>query len=283
MHVSQQYHQQYFVALPRFQAAKRSLESARVHLEELGSVICRYDLQDHIGISLLHKHFYISPDEQLVKEFVGEEAYIRPRELQKDEHVVPYLWKVERESATYHPLEFIDTTNRAVRGRKDALMLANAEDFLAEMVDTLCGLGLEDVFGVSTLHGVGEIPLSDDEMLLETTDHEQRVLTLAVTSRVGVDLSDITETTWQFTAITEAEDLARCKADNHCSHRNRRDSDRGRRDTDRDHKSDDDYESDNDYRSENHCMDTSYCRGRTHCKSDHHCSGHCIGHCHNHR
>jgi hypothetical protein len=204
-----------FLSLPNFQTARRSLERTRGYLKELGSVICRYGLQEHIGISLLHKHFSISPDEQLIKHFVGNSAYIRPYSRSIDGNVVPYLWKFEYNQITgvqsFYPLEFVDTTRHALRGRVDAQKFVSSDMFLAEISTKLCELNLENIFGLCTLHGNSEIMLSDQEMLLEATDHVNRMLTLAPATKT---LAETTETSWQFTFDNDGTDVANCQI--HC-------------------------------------------------------------------
>src|SRR5690349_6299192 len=94
MNVIHNYDARVFEALPEFEMAKQTLEGNREYLEELGRVICQHGLQEYIGISLLHKHFLVSPLEKLTKKFVGNEVRIRPMSSQDASKVAPYLWKL---------------------------------------------------------------------------------------------------------------------------------------------------------------------------------------------
>ncbi len=209
------YDPSFFLSLPDFRTARHSLDRTRGHIKELGKIICRYGLQEHIGVSLLHKHFTISPDEQLIKHFVGNSAYVRPYQQSINDNVVPYLWKFDHNQTTgmqsFYPLEFVDTAQRASRGRADAQKFVSSEMFLAEISAKLCALNLEDVFGLCTLHGNGEIILGDEEILLETTDHLNRVLTLAPAADTSLET---TETSWQFTFDEDENDTTKCEG--HC-------------------------------------------------------------------
>jgi hypothetical protein len=209
------YNPSIFASLPYFQTVSHSLDSRRGCLQVLGEIICRFGFQEHIGISLLHKHFAILPHERLVKCFVGNNAYIRPYPQLIADNVVPYLWRFYYNQATgvqsIYPLEFVDTTLRAFRGRTDAQKLLSSEMFLAEFSATLHALNLENVFGLCTLHGKGEITLSDEETLLETTDHMRRILTLAPAAKTS---TETVETSWQFTCDKNGKNITRCQA--HC-------------------------------------------------------------------
>jgi hypothetical protein len=208
-----------FLSLPDFWTAKHSLERTKGHLKELGTMICRYGLQERVGVSLLHKHFTVYSNEQLVKHFVGNSAYIRLYPQSIDENIVPYLWKLEHDEETgvqsFYPLEFVDTVQRASRARTDAQKFVSSEMFLAEIAAKLCALNLENVFGLCTLHGNSEIVLGDEEILLETTDHVNRVLTLAPAAKT---LTETTETSWQFTFDGSGDDTTKWKgrSKGHC-------------------------------------------------------------------
>jgi hypothetical protein len=193
------YDSKVFSSLPNFRTASHSLEGMSGSLSLLGKVICRHNLQEHIGVSLLHKHFPISRDEQLIKYFVGNCSYIRPYPRSTNENVVPYLWKFDCDRTTglqsFYPLEFVDTGRRAFRGRTDARKLLSSEMFLAEFSATLHALDLRNVLGLCTNHGRGEIVLGDGEILVETTDHVHRVLTLAPVAKKSIEA---VETSWLF-------------------------------------------------------------------------------------
>ncbi len=209
------YNSSIFSLLPDFRTASHSLDRMRGDLQVLGEIICRYNFEEHFGVTLLHKHFSILPGERLIKHFVGNRAYIRPYSQPISDNAVPCVWKFERNQTTgvqsFCPLEFVDTTHRAFRGRADAQIFVSSEAFLAEISAALCALNSENVFGLCTHHGDGEIVLGDGEILLETTDYMNRVLTLAPAAKTS---TETTETTWQFMFDEDGDDTTKCKG--HC-------------------------------------------------------------------
>jgi len=222
LNIFSEYNAKVFELLPDFRTAKHSLHMNKECLKELGMVICRHGLQEHVGVSLLHRHFYLSPDERLVKDFIGNEAYIKPSK-QNNIEVVPYLWQFDQgqnlEDASYNPLEFVIISSRTNRAKTDAETVCNAKAFLLEMSNKIHELSLEHIFGITTLYGTNEITLNDNEILLETTDHINRLLKLSPTSKSDFTITKDTETAWQFSSVLERDTLLNCTSccTNHCT------------------------------------------------------------------
>ncbi|MDQ2716648.1 MAG: hypothetical protein M3Z08_17215 [Chloroflexota bacterium] len=219
MEAMQSYDGSIFETLAEFRIARQFINTNRERLKELGVVICQHSLQEDVGISLLHKHFHISPYERVTKAFVGNAAHIRPQPIQDADHVAPYLWKLEANKGNterrYYPLEFIEITDKTTKAQEQAERVRNTGDFLQEMAAKLCELEVENIFGISTLHNAGGIVVGDDEMLLETTDQVNRVLTVAPIPQTELVSSEVTETTWQFTSVGEGKTVQECYM--HCN------------------------------------------------------------------
>jgi hypothetical protein len=206
-------------SLPDFWTARHSLDRTKKDLKELGEIICDHGFHEHIGIALLHRHFYILPNERLIKYFVGKNAYIMPHAQPINDNVIPYLWKFDRNLATgigsFYPLEFVDPTQGASKCRADAQKFVGSEPFRAEFSARLCALGLENIFGPSTLHANGNLAPSDGEILLETTDLSNRVLTLAPAAKTSIET---TETSWKFVLVENGASTTNCRIQcvSHC-------------------------------------------------------------------
>ncbi len=218
MTLVQSYDSHIVESLPKFYVSKQALTANRAHLHELGTVICQHGLQEAVGVSLLHKHFDIAPDEQLVKEFAGNKATIRPQPTDTGSKVIPYLWKLETDQETgqgvYYPLEFVVMHEKTAGTDELVTMVHGKEDFLSALAAKLFELGLEDIFGISALYSNNFIHLHTDEMLVETTDHETRTLTLSPFAKTQLEHEEMTETNWQFTAHIEGDATTDCRS--HC-------------------------------------------------------------------
>ena len=200
--VLRHYQAEVFQHLNPFHLAKRFIEGHQHSLIELGDVICRHNLQDHVGISLLHKHFNISDNELVVREFVNDVAYMKPRNVDDITNLVPYLWKCEiaNQQALYCPLEFCEYPDRLQDETHQEVQLINgSKQFLIEIAEKLEELELTAFFGIAALCSREPFSLGQEQTLLETTDEEQRLLTLIRAPQAEVDQIDTTQTLWTFT------------------------------------------------------------------------------------
>jgi hypothetical protein len=197
----QDYDPNIFHRLDKFRLAKQSLSQHSAEIIELGDLICHFDMQDHVGISLLHKHYSIHEDEIVVRRFVEGVAYMSPVLIQDVDDVIPYVWKAEVANghASYYPLEFCQYPDES---REAALteiaLLVGAEGFLAELAHRLTQLNLASVFGLMTASCSKGLKVEPGETLLETTDEEARVLTLKPVPEADVEGLDSTQTFWMF-------------------------------------------------------------------------------------
>jgi hypothetical protein len=169
-----------FQRLNEFHLARDYLEDKRKSLAELGDVICRHGLHQR-WVSLLHKHFEISDNELVVREFVRNVSYIKPWNIDQLSSPVPYLWKAQISNgrALYYPLEFCDYPQHLqADARHDLEILNGSRDFLTAFANTLADLGLIEIFGLASLRSRDGIVLEPGETLLETTDEERRTLEL---------------------------------------------------------------------------------------------------------
>jgi hypothetical protein len=233
-----------FDALNRFAQAKELLGRRRSEIDRLGRVIIKHGLHETLGVSLLHKHFPMLCDEVLVRhyDFAARKITMTPKRLRPGDNVIPYLWRATTNGSSwqFYPLEFVEAQTEGVR----SLDLTESPEFLVAMAEQLAARHVMDVFGLA-VPDIQLIRRSDDELLVETTDSEKRILTVTPEPRGDVRLEELTETLWTFEPewdCNHVEGLLACTGA-HC---------------------------------DSHCQ--SHCR--VHCKS--HCSSHCKSHCRDH-
>ncbi|HZQ27164.1 MAG TPA: hypothetical protein VFA94_05640 [Acidimicrobiales bacterium] len=195
-----------FDGLPQFSTAKRRLHDGAVDdVGMLGDVIVRHGLHLEVGVCLLHQHFPLDGDERLVKRMGDNRATVRPHRAATTGTVAPYNWTfvTTHSGPTMVPLEFVEQApTTASAARLAATALASVE-FLDEFEATLRDLSLIDLFGLTTLHHDGYTFRLGD-ILLETTDHDARVLTLEPSPADDYPAEDVTETVWAFSPKADA-------------------------------------------------------------------------------
>jgi hypothetical protein len=193
-----------FRRLSDFHLARDELEQYRESVAELGDMICVYGLHECVAVSLLHKHFEISDEEVVVREFVDNVSYMTPWNIRQLSSALPYLWKAAITDAgvVYHPLEFCDYPDRLeVDARHGLEALSGSSAFLTAFASRLAGLGLIDVFGLASLRSRDGLTMEPGETLLETTDEDRRILTLRPVPTSELHGLDTTQTLWVFRPV----------------------------------------------------------------------------------
>jgi hypothetical protein len=204
-----------FDQLNPFRNAKRLLAYGRCHIPDIGDVFLRHNVHELFGLSLLHKHFDLYPDEMLLRTIDRQRrvAYTRPGRKRAD--AMPYLWRILPGIQGQWRVVPLEAQTAGEKEERTADVQQH-RPFLADLAEALAGLGLMDLFGVATL-GLSSIPLGRDEILVETTDAARRVLTHTPEERGNVRIEELTETLWVFTPGTRIPDLGgvyNCKM--HC-------------------------------------------------------------------
>ncbi len=82
-------------------------------------------------------------------------------------------------------------------------------DVLAEIKSVLQRHGYMERFGVCLLHKHFE--LTEDEVAVEYTDHDERISTVRVEKRQLVDKSKSIETVWRFSSTSDGQVVTVCK------------------------------------------------------------------------
>jgi hypothetical protein len=216
------YKHKIFQELNDFSLARQSFQANQNKLTELGNIICHHGLHDIAGISLLHKHFNLDPDECLVEELADNCSYIKPQIKENKDDLTPYLWKVEQDSESgewrYYPLEFIGSSTIGTKVNKLADVIFNHQEFLLDMAAKLSELKLTDTFGIAIPHR-DTIKLDRKEIMVETTDKPTRTLTCSPTLASSIAPEELTQTLWTFSVTEKIDLLGQCYSHciSHCS------------------------------------------------------------------
>ena len=65
-------------------------------INELLALISKYNLDDMVKVQILHKHFDIKDDEQMIAQNVYDQSYfetVQPMIIDQNKEVFPYLFK----------------------------------------------------------------------------------------------------------------------------------------------------------------------------------------------
>lgn len=212
------YEPKIFQELNEFRIAKQRLAESQEKLTELGNVICRHGRQNQVGMSLLHKHYNLHPDERSVEELVDNCSYIKPQTENHWDGATPYLWKAQRNPKSrawiYYPLEFIRHPSIGAEVEEKAEAIFSDREFLSDMAAKLFELGLTDTFGIAIPHR-DVIKLEEGEILVETTDEQTRTLTCSPALASSISLGELTQTLWKFTPKQNVNVLGQCVM--HCN------------------------------------------------------------------
>jgi hypothetical protein len=194
-----------FSRLSRFHAAKEFLEHQEKNIGKLGDVICAYGLERRIGVNLLHKHFDLTADEILVRDFKNNSALIAPvLHGNSDVSAIPYLWQLAcgQHGSGFYPLEFGRYSAEHYKAAlEDFDTLSNETAFLAEISGLIRKLKISEVFGLATLYSRRLVDCKAGETLLERTDEERRLLTLKPFKESRLRSLESTQTLWVFTPL----------------------------------------------------------------------------------
>src|SRR5262245_36910574 len=147
--------------------AVKSLARQRACLTELGATICAHQLHELIGVSLLHRHFDLQPNERLVREWRGSSFCTEPQTWDRREHLTPYLWKLEADCSTrwkWYPLEFVSESGAGRHVDAQGRLLMRHRQFLSAFSRSLVEMSATDTFGIAILFEQ-MLRLSKDEFM----------------------------------------------------------------------------------------------------------------------
>ena len=125
-------------------------------LSKFGEIIFRHNLETHIGISLIHKHFNLQSNEKMVGN-IDPNNFIwtaSPCNL-PDTDLIPINWQVaynkRNQEWNFFPVDFLLKDDKFLEEQRFNNVLQNKKEFLCEMLDMLLALKIYDTFGMCLL------------------------------------------------------------------------------------------------------------------------------------
>ncbi|MED3090958.1 hypothetical protein, partial [Bacillus toyonensis] len=216
-----------FANLYEFEIAKSLLEQYRQKIDEMGLIIKKHNLQQDIGVGLLHKHFNLFKNEVVVRHYSDNKITIKP-EVHPDYEMVPYVFgfskTMEKGELQLFPLEFISITDKTAHYRESINKVIQNLKFLNEISSFLKESKLENLFGLSLLP-FKLFNVKGQLNLMETENKQgKRILTISIDNTNEINLGhhggdyelselstdEIIQTLWSFRENADAELLA-CK------------------------------------------------------------------------
>ncbi|MGK7939857.1 MAG: hypothetical protein AB4062_06845 [Crocosphaera sp.] len=188
-----------------FGVAKQCLQQHQDKVNILGDLICQYEMEEKVGISLLHKHFPLQPHERLIKTFTSHGFSLTAKPKADLHNLTPDLWKVSQNQNTgewqYYPLEFVSVGDEVKKIQILAEDVMNNHNFLSAMAIKLGELKLTNIFGIALLYECSH-HLEEGEIMMETTEHETRMNHCSPMFIRDLGSEMKTPTLWQFIAVS---------------------------------------------------------------------------------
>lgn len=209
-----------FQALNPFHRAKQLLAKEERSIPLLGDVIRKHELEKHFGVTLLHNHFQIGPDECVVRYFDDNAAFMSPRSTDGIETVLPYVWCLANPENTVglYPLEFVKHEDDEISqaAKEELTLLEKCDQFRADFAAELRELGVADTFGLAALHSKRELVIGPGEALMEMSDSDDRVLCLKPIPEEEIAELESTQTLWEFWPISSRSSECVSHCTSHC-------------------------------------------------------------------
>jgi len=197
--------------------AEDLIQQFKTSLPILGEIIFSHGLTDTVGICMLHKHFNMEPSERLLEKIDGHVSTAFPVALEDiPSDAVAYTWKVygDSETGVWVPLEYV--TGCTLAETRLAAVMANKQ-FLSEMRSALLNMNLHWLLGLGVLHRDAIHNADPNRSIMETTDEQNRILTVQPESTVVnsiLENSRVSTTLWRFQLASPVADQGCC----HCGH-----------------------------------------------------------------
>lgn len=174
-------------------------------LDSFRKLFIDHDLQEHIGIGLLHRHLHLGNDMCVVEKPVGSNCSIielrsgyKKKALQGD--ILPCSWSIsynsDKKEYCYHPIEFIEVQDDTTNVCKVIANVLEKREFLREFAELAHSFEVQDLIGLVVIYR-DHFTIGESEMLLESPNSESS-LRIDVVPSVSMDMGSVIQTTWSF-------------------------------------------------------------------------------------
>jgi hypothetical protein len=194
------YDSEVYASLPPFEDARQRIDGARAAVDEAGTIIRFFGFEGALGVSLLHRHFALSPHEVLCRAVERPNmGSARPEAAASDRPRLGWIWRFAEGASGlgWYPLEFVRPWSD-VRGV--SMFVAEAGPVLDVLAQALSQRGVTDLVGVAALYGCDGFFAHPGCEIQETTDEAGRQLCLTVVPTPTGPRPGVTQTLWRWSS-----------------------------------------------------------------------------------
>jgi len=193
-----------------------SREGRQAFFDEVGALICAHDLEDHVGLGLLHSHNEVAAGHWMAERFEADTyesgALVMAHVEQGGSDHVPVALQVSEEGLI--PMEHSSVD--LARANYSALRAAGGE-FVRSFCEVVSRHGFEDVVGLAVLRAEVLGP-KEGEVYLECIDCDRVANVLRIHPDVPEPGTQHIQTSWKFSKASdesETECLTKCPAESY--------------------------------------------------------------------
>lgn len=185
-----------------------------------GELICKFDLESHVGIGLLHKHNTVGRNQLMVENpeeiRPGKPALVMAlTEEETGEDYVPVLWKLQGtdQQASFVALEH----SRCAEAHAGHRLLVNRPEFLAEFRKLLLDFGYESILGL-TIMRVQSLRRKAGETYIERSHPARVANVMTASTQTKEQATRLIRTSWSFRkgATVNGALMTKCEAMTQC-------------------------------------------------------------------
>lgn len=194
---------------------------AELHQDELhflGGVICRHNMEEIVGVSLVHRHHDLHEDERFVWELSSNVWCAEPKRI-AESNLVPINWGVgiSENIPCLYSLEFCIMDDRHGSEFLASSNLLLNSDFIKDFTETVVDMGVENLFGLSLLQTRSHFNQMNTTVL-EQSDLSRRITKAWVIPKNNLKNNSGGVTLWNFTKNHGINVVRDCTSGNsrHC-------------------------------------------------------------------